>query len=129
MCPTGLGTMSAMSGQAKKQLGLKLLHDAPPYKHTERISVTNLASYTSQGWRRTLVIDDLPKLNKGLFTDVTHGAFVRSWSKRMAALKRGARVTLSLSAAPSPFATHTRLLRLLMLDAAACIRDGTGVRV
>ena len=37
-------------------------------------------------------MDDLPRLNKGLFTDVTHGAFVRSWTKRATALKNGRRV-------------------------------------
>ena len=63
-----------------------------------------------QGWRKTLVMDDLPRLNKGLFTDVTHGAFVRSWTKRATALKNGRRV---------------QQFRHMLLDENRCMHAGT----
>ncbi len=67
---------------------------------------------TPQGWRKTLVMDDLPRLNKGLFTDVTHGAFVRSWTKRATALKNGRRVLqVKLMLLAERGCMHARTLR------------------
>ena len=115
--------MLAMSGRVRKQSSLMLLH-VHPLASIQTAHSYSICLIASQGWRRTLVMDDLPKLNKGLFTDVTHGAFVRSWSKHMAALKRGARVTLPLS---TPHCLLSRLAMLLLPPGRGCMHRGMGL--